>query len=202
MSLCVLHGVPKSLTVTHVSLLLMMISPLPDSDTAFLVSPSRYPEPPVPALADPAPAFSVPLRVVNALPSRDLFPAYTMSPAHSVCAPATSPVTTDVLDTSKYISPGSPAAMDRFLAGDDDLLLDCSSNLPMLPLTFLPLTGSGVLPPESVVAHSPVDQFPSSAAASPDLSREGPFDAGQSVSVSGAAPLVLDSLPGCQYQMT
>ena len=47
-----------------------------------------------------------------------------------------------------------------------------------------------------------MDQFPSSTAASPDLSREDPFDASQSVSASGAAPLVLDNLPGCQYQMT
>ena len=104
----------------HVSPLPMMISPLPDSDTAFPVSPSRYPEPPVPALADPAPASqlsSVPLRVVNTLPSRDLFPAYTMSPAHSVYALATSPVTTDVPDASEYLLSGSPAAMDQFLVG-------------------------------------------------------------------------------------
>ena len=74
-------------------------------------------------------------------------------------------------DTSEYISPGSPAAMDRFLSGDAELLLDCSSDLPMLPLPMLPV--SSVLPPESVVAHIP---------ASPDLSREGPFDAGQRVS--------------------
>ena len=52
------------------------------------------------------------------------------------------------------------------------------------------------------MAFSPVDQFPSSTAASPDLSREGPFDASQSGSASGAAPLVLDNLPGCQYRMT
>ena len=175
----------------HVSPLPTIISPLPDSDTALPVSLSRYLAPPVPALADPAPVSqlsSVPLQVVNALPSLDLFPSYAMSLAHSFYAPATSPITTDVPDTSEYISPGSPAAMDRFLAGDGDLLLDCSSDLPMLPLPLLPLPASSVLPPESVVAHSPVDQFPSSAAASPDLSREGPFDAGQSVSVSGAAP--------------
>ena len=49
------------------------------------------------------------------------------------------------------------------------------------------------------MVHTPVNQFPSSMAASPDLSREGPFDAGQSVSVLGAAHLVL---PGCQYRMT
>ena len=41
-----------------------------------------------------------------------------------------------------------------------------------------------------------------SAAASPDLSWEGPFDASQSALVSGVAPLVLDNLPGCQYRMT
>ena len=92
--------------------------------------------------------------------------------------------------------------MDRFLAGDGDLLVDCSSDLPMLSLPLLPLPVSSVSSPESVVAHSPVDQFPSSTAASPDLYREGPFDVSQSVSVSGAAPLVLNSLPGCQYQMT
>ena len=46
------------------------------------------------------------------------------------------------------------------------------------------------------------DQLPSSTAVSPDLSREGPFDASQSVSASGAGPLVLDNLPGCQYRMT
>ena len=78
--------------------------------------------------------------------------------------------------------------MDQILAGDGDLLLDCSSDLPMLLLLLLSLLTSSVLPPEPVVAPF--------AAASPDLSREGPFDAGQSASVSGAAPLVLDSLPG------
>ena len=64
--------------------------------------------------------------------------------------------------------------MDWILGEDGDLLLDCSSEPVVTP----------------------------SAAASPDLSREGPFDTGQSASVSGAVPLVLDSLPGCQYRMT
>ena len=155
-------------------------------DTALPVSPSRYPAPPVPALPDPATTSQlppVPLRVVNALPTIDLFLSYTMSPAHSYYAPATSPITTDVPDTSEYLSPGNPAAM----AVDGDLLLDCSLDLPVLPLPLLPLPASSVPSPESVVAHSPVDQFPSSTAGSPDLSREGPFDAGQSVSVTGDA---------------
>ena len=119
-----------------------IVSPLQDSDTALPVSPSQYPAPLVP---DPAPTSQlspVPLRVVNALPSIDLFPSYTMSPAHSYYAPATSPITTNVPDTSEYLSPGSPTAMDRFLAGDGDLLLDCSSDLPMLLMPLLPLPAS------------------------------------------------------------
>ena len=179
----------------HVSALPMIISPLQDSDAALPVSPSRYPAPPVPALPYPAPTSQlspVPLWVVNALPSIDSFPSYTMSPAHSYYAPASSPITADVPDTSGYLSPASPAAMDRFLAGDGDLLLDCSSDLPMLPLPLLPLPASSVLSPESVVAHSSVDQFPSYMAVSPDLSREGPFDVGQSVCVGGCTDMTDD----------
>ena len=178
----------------HVSPLPTIILPLPDSDTALPVPPSWYLEPPVPALADPGTTSqlsSVPIRVGNALPTRDVFPSYTMSLEYSFYAPATSPITTDVPDTSECLSPGSPAAMDRILAGDGDLLLDCSSDLPMLPL---PLLTSSVLPPEPAVAPS--------AAASPDLSREGPFDAGQSASVWEADPVILDSLLGCQYRVT
>ena len=80
----------------------------------------------------------------------------------------------------------------------------------MLPLLLLPLPGGSSLSSEPVVAHSPDDPLPSSVPvssvpsvpASPDLSLEGPFDARKCASVSGAAPLVLDSLPGCQYCMT
>ena len=35
----------------------------------------------------------------------------------------------------------------------------------------------------------------------PDLSREGPFDVHQDALELGAAPWVLESLPGCQYRM-
>ena len=59
--------------------------------------------------------------------------------------------------------------------------------------TELTIPTQRVLSPEPVVAPS--------AGASPDLSREGPFDPNQDISVSGAAPLVLDNVPGCQYRM-
>ena len=161
-----------------VSPLPKMISPLPDSDAGIPVSPSQYLEPLVPTPADPATTSQLdyaPIWVGNALPTHDVFPSYPMSP--ECYAPATSPVTMDMPDTSEYISPGSPTAMDRILADQGDLLLDCSSNLPMLPLPLLPLPTSSVLTPEPVMAPS--------VAASPDLSREGPFDVGQSASVSG-----------------
>ena len=36
----------------------------------------------------------------------------------------------------------------------------------------------------------------------PDLAREGPFDAGEVIPEPGQSPLVLNSMPGCQYRMT
>ena len=147
----------------HFSPLPRTISPLPESDNDFPVSPSRYPAPPVPAMADPAPATwmsPTPLRVVNTLPMIDAFPTYTLSPAASYYAPATSPVTPAVPVASDYVSPGSPASMDRFLASDS-LLLYGPSDLPLLPLLLLPLPVSGVLPLEPAAAHSPVDPLPS-----------------------------------------
>ena len=83
--------------------------------------------------------------------------------------------------------------MDRILAEDGDLVLDGSLDLPSLPLLLLPVPTQRVLSPEPVVAP-PADALP-------DLSREGPFDASQGTSVSGASPPVLDSLPGCQYHI-
>ena len=37
---------------------------------------------------------------------------------------------------------------------------------------------------------------------SPDLSREGPFDASDVVPDEGQSPLILDGMEGCQYRMT
>ena len=84
--------------------------------------------------------------------------------------------------------------MDWILAEDGDLALDGSSDWPSLLLLLLPIPTQRVLSPEPVMAPS--------AGASPDLSREGPFDPNQDTLVSGATPLVLNNLPGCQYRMT
>ena len=174
-------------------LLPTVVSPLAEPDAGLPVSPSLYLEPPIPELPDPTLTSILhfaPLPVVNELPTIDLFPSYTISPAHSYYDLETSPVTSDIPDAYGYLSLRSPAAMDRYLAEDGDLLLDGRSDLPLLPLPLLPVT------------RSQGGQLPSSSAASPDLSREGPFDANLSVSESEIAPLVLDNLPGCQYRMT
>ena len=116
----------------YVSPLPTMISPLPDSDAALPVSPSRYLEPPLPALA----GSPVPIRVGNVLPTCDQFPPYTLSPDCSFYAPLVSPVMTNIPDTPEFPSPGSPAAMDRILVEDGDLVLN---DLPSLPLSLLPI---------------------------------------------------------------
>ena len=95
--------------LVYVSPLPPMISPFPDSDDALPVSPSRYLEPPVPARAD----SPVPVRVGNALPTRDLFPPYAMSPECSSYDPAVSPIATDIPDSSEFPSLGSPAGSWR-----------------------------------------------------------------------------------------
>ena len=94
----------------RISPLPTIVWPLPEPDVALLVSPSLYPAQPVPAPPNPAPTSGsrfVPLRVVDELPTIDLFPSYTISPAHSYYDPTTSPVTSDLPDASEYILPGS-----------------------------------------------------------------------------------------------
>ena len=119
----------------------------------------------MPALADPVTTSqlsSVQIRVGNALPTRDLFPSYTMSPEYFFYARQPHQSRRMCRIPRSISSPGSQWTGSWRGMG---LLLDCSSDLPMLPLPLLPLPTS-------------------------------------SASVSVAAPLVLDSLPGCQYQMT
>ena len=180
----------------NVSLLPTIVSPLTEPVEALPVCPSLYPEPPVPALPDLArrvTVYSTPI---------DLLPSFLISPAQSYYDPATSPITSDVQDDSGLLPPDSPATMDKYLAADGDLLLGDSSDLPLLSLPLLPIPVADVSVPVLAVTPSVGEQVPVSSVEPPDLSREGPFDVDQTVSGSGAAPRVLESLPGCQYRMT
>ena len=150
----------------------MMISPIPDSDAASPMSPAIYIEPPLPALV----GSPTTLPVENALQTRDQFLPYTVSPEHVSYAPVVSPVAIDSPATRSSPSPRSPAAMDRILAGDVDLLMDNESDLPILPSSLLPVPSPRVMPPEPPVVPS--------AGGLLDLSR------------------VMDTLPGCQYRTT
>ena len=70
----------------HLSPLPEVISPLPESGNDVPMSPSLYPAMAVPAM-DPSVSATwvspTPLRVVNTLPTIDVFPTYSMSPAIS-----------------------------------------------------------------------------------------------------------------------
>ena len=188
----------------QISPLPTIVSPLAEPAEALPVSPSLYPEPPVPGQPDPAPTLEsrfIPLQEADERPTIDLFPLYLISPAQSYYDPVTSLVMLDAQDVSECQSPDSLATMDQYLAGDGDLLLGDSSELPLLSVLLLQIPVADVSVPESVATPS-VGEFPVSSVVSSDLSREGPFDAGQTASGSGAAPHVLDSLPECQYHMT
>ena len=124
-----------------------------------------------------------------------------MSPDVSFYKPTTSPVTPALPVNSDYVSPRSPASIDNFLAGDSSLM-DGGSDLPLLPLTLLPLPDHCILPPRPVDGPSPADADPPVISVSALLSREGPSDVPPGASDMGEVPLVLDSLPGCPYRMT
>ena len=61
---------------------------------------------------------------------------------------------TDLPETPEFPSPVSPAAMDRILVEDVDLVMDSTSDLPSLLSLLLPAPSSRVLPPKPVVAPS------------------------------------------------
>ena len=109
----------------YVSPLPTIISPIPDSDATIPMSLAGYLEPPPPALAG---STTTP-PVENVLPTRGQFLPSTVSPDHVLYAPVVSPVTIDLPATPRFPLPGSPAAMDRILAGDVDLVMDSESDL-------------------------------------------------------------------------
>ena len=91
-------------------LLNIVVSPLMEPVEALPVSPSLYPEPPVPAQLDPVPSVElrdVPLRDEEERPTIDLFPSFLISPVQSYYEPVTSPITSDLQDDSGYLPPDS-----------------------------------------------------------------------------------------------
>ena len=160
-----------------------IVTPLTEHDETLPVSPSLYPEPPVPAQPDPVPSVEsrvVPPQETVECPTLDLFPSF--SPAQSCYDPATLPITPDLQDESGFLPPDSPAIMDQYFAADGDLLLEDSSDLPLLSLPLLPIPVADVSGPVSVVTPSVGEPVLVPSVVPPDLSQEGPFDVDQTVS--------------------
>ena len=168
-----------------------IVSPLTEHVEALVVSPSVYSEPPVPALPDHAPSVesrSIPLREVDECPTIDLFPSFLIYPAQSYYNPVTSPITSDLQDDCGFLPPDSLATMHQYLESDGDLLLEDSSDLPLLSLPLLPIPIADVSVPVSAVTPSVGEPVLVPSVVPPDLSQEGPFDVDQTASGSGATP--------------
>ena len=169
------------------------------------VTPSAYPEPPVPAEMD---VFSnvgsrvSPLRVAVDRPILDLFPLYLTSPVHSDYDSVTSPVSPSLQGEGDFLLPNSPATVGQDLPGDSDLLLGDVADLPLLALPLLPLQTTDNLIPGSSVVSLAGEPVVVSSDIMPDLSREGPFDLHQDTLELGATPRVIESLPVYQFHMT
>ena len=96
-----------------ISLLPPIVTPLTEHG---ILSPSLYPEPPVPAQPDPVPSVEsqvVQPREAVERPTLDLFPSFVISPTQSCYDPATLPITPDLQDETGFLPPDSPATMDQ-----------------------------------------------------------------------------------------
>ena len=99
----------------YVAPLLKMISPIPDSDATSPQFPAGYIEPPPLTLVGSP--TTPPVEI--ALPTRDQFLPYTVSPEHVLYAPVVSPVTMDLPATPSFPSPGNgPYPGERFGSAD------------------------------------------------------------------------------------
>ena len=152
-----------------------MISPLPDSDAALPVSPSRLFEATTACsgwLSCSNPSGECRYRHVTSF----LIILYRRSARFMPLL--VSPVTTNIPDTPKFPSPRSSAVMDRILAEDEDLALDGSPAFPNLPLLLLPI-------PTHVFCLRSLLWAPRQACRL-TCPREGPLSPG--TSVSGGSP--------------
>ena len=192
-----------------------MVTPIVDPVVESFGTPALYPEPPLPVLSvdeqgsvlesvdEQVPVLvSSPLREVAGSPVLVDSPSYRASPAGSGYGPITSPISPSLPTPDVARPPSGLATMGQYLPRDGALLVEESTDLPLLPMPLTPrpiveemVLGSAVGSPTGEPVAAPSQSMP-------DLSREGPFDVHQDASESGASPWVLDSLPGCQYRMT
>ena len=173
-----------------------MVTPLVEPAEAFPVAPSVYLEPPVPVKLDATPSATSqvsPLRVAADSPILDVFPSYLISPACSIYDLVTSPLTP--------VPAGGCLLQATNQSGHDGLVPFGGG--------WFAVGGYGGLTPalDAADASSGRCRFPRWGACcalwwDSGIVSGGPLWCASGRFGVGAAPQVLDSLPGCQYRMT
>ena len=95
---------------------------------------------------------------------------------------------------------GCTEILDRFLPNMPSPLGESSQYPGQEEMTGEPET-------EVFVVEAPTESLPvigrqADQVGGPDVSREGPYDVYDVLPESGQSPLILNSIPGCQYRMT
>ena len=163
-----------------------MVTPVGDPEGGFVVTPARYPVPPIP---DSSVVMAEPLEVPSLIGLTGEDPATPRSSTGSVVRPLVSP-TSPVMSTPEGSPSSKAAAMDQYLpwnglsSGREDRLLPPASLTPR---------------PTSSSPHARESDAAGGRSSLPELCREGPFDILQD---SGALPRILDGMQGCQYRTT
>ena len=138
---------------------------------------------------------SSPLREMAGSPVLDDTPSYWVLPTGSGYEPITSPISPSLPMADVSRPPSGLATMGQYLPRDSALLVEESTNIPLLPM---PLTPRRIV--EEMVLGSAVDSptgepVAASSLSMPDLSREGPMTRIKTVqtSVRHTANMVLVS---------
>ena len=184
-----------------VSVMPTMISPFEDYMASPTTAVSEYAAPDIPTveLVTESPVYAVPedLELVTSW-----VPRYSPAPMASTVGGDTRPTSTD--QPSPYELPVMAApcteTLDRFLPNMPSPVGD-SSRYPGHEEM------SGKAETEVFVVKVPTESLPAigrqaDEVGGPDISREGPYDVHDVPPESGQSPLILNSMPGCQYWMT
>ena len=114
---------------------------------------------------------------------------------------------TSTEESSPYLPPvmaappaGCTETLDKFLPNMPSPLGESSQYMGQEEMTGEPET-------EVFVVEAPTESLPAierqaDQVGGPDVSREGPYDVHDIPPESGQSPLILSSMPGCQYRMT
>ena len=180
-----------------VSVMPTMISPIEDSTASLTTAVSEYDAADIPTveLVTESPGYAVP---EDSELVTSWVPRYSPdSMASTVGGGGTRPTLT-----------GQPSPYGLLV-----IAAPCTETLDsFLPIMPSPVGDSSLYPgheaeTEAFVVEAPTESFPAigrqaEEVGGPDVSREGPYEVHDVPPESGQSPLILNSMPGCQYRMT